>query len=353
MLNLLREELRKKLFPLKLQRWVNRLGHRLKKTNGKRIVVFQTPTHSNIGDHAIAEAEFLFISDNFPEYECIEINQLVMTSFISKYKQLIRESDVLILHGGGNFGDEYMLEENLRRLVVREFPNNKIVVFPQTIYYSEDEKGQAELKKTRELFAKHNRLILTAREQVSYDLMKTFFPSNKVILTPDIVLYLSKKYRFDRQYALEVIRTDQESVLGDRVKNAIHALLMDNVERVIVSDMHVENYNKVYTSEQRSQIVESKFQQFAHAKLAITDRLHGMVFATVTGTPCIVFSNYNQKVSGTYHWIKNLEYIKFVDTFDQARNAFEELKKLPNYKTYSPDTLKAKYQPLIEAIYAS
>ncbi|PPL00252.1 polysaccharide pyruvyl transferase family protein [Parapedobacter indicus] len=354
MLNFIREELRKKiLFPLKIKRWTGDVVEQFKKTPEKRIIVFQTPTHSNIGDHAIAEAQYLFISDNFPDYCYIEINQTLMPEFIKKYKQFIRASDILVLHGGGNFGNEYMREENLRRMVVSEFPENKIVIFPQTIYYSEDELGKSELKKTKELFINHKKLILTAREQVSYDLMKTYFPTNKVILTPDIVLYLSKNYLFERQYGLEVIRADQESILSNRAKDEIHTLLEDNFEEVIVSDMHIENYGKAYTSKQRAPIVENKFRQFARAKLAITDRLHGMVFATVTGTPCIVFSNYNQKVSGTHRWIKDLPYIKFVDTFEQAKSAFEELKELPSYESYSSDTLKFKYQPLIDVIRAS
>ena len=44
----------------------------------------------------------------------------------------------------------------------------------------------------------------------------------------------------------------------------------------------------------------------------ITDRLHGMVFCAITGTPCIVLSNNHHKVKGTYEWIKHLDYIKYV-----------------------------------------
>lgn len=352
MLNIIREGLRKKLFQMKSHLWLKDVVELLKSAKGKRIIVFQTPTHSNIGDHAIAEAQYLFISENFPDYSYIEINQTLMIDFLRKHKKLIRNSDIIALHGGGNFGNEYMREENLRRSVICEFPENKIVVFPQTIYYSEDEGGQRELKKTQDLFMKHNNLTLTAREQISYDLMRTYFPSNQVILTPDIVLSLSKTYGFDRQYGLEVIRTDRESVLDDEVKEEIHTLLA-TLGKVVVSDMHVDDYAKIYTGKHRVQIVENKFQQFANAQLVITDRLHGMVFAAVTGTRCIAFSNYNQKVSGTYHWIKDLEYIKFVDTLEQAKAAFNELSTLSNYTAFSPDILKSEYQPLIRAIYAS
>lgn len=59
-------------------------------------------------------------------------------------------------------------------------------------------------------------------------------------------------------------------------------------------------------------------QEFASAKLVITDRLHGMIFAALTQTPCIVLGNYNHKVKGTYEWLQELPYICFADTVQQA-----------------------------------
>ncbi len=38
----------------------------------------------------------------------------------------------------------------------------------------------------------------------------------------------------------------------------------------------------------------------------ITDRLHGMVFAVITGTPCLVFDNVSKKISMVYQWIREM-----------------------------------------------
>lgn len=316
----------------------------------KRIFLFQTPTHSNIGDHAIAEAQLEFFQTYFPNFEVIEINQSLMQPFIKSYKQLVREKDLLTLIGGGNFGNEYMREEGLRRLVVENFPNNKIIVFPQTIHYSKDEAGQRELKITQEIFSKHQNLTLTAREQVSYELMNKYFPDNQVILTPDIVLFTSKVKESDRTYGLEVIRQDQESILSENDKAAVSNLLRSHFKEVIASDMHVEGFRPVRSIEDRKQVLENKYSQFRGAEIAITDRLHGMVLATITGTRCVVFSNYNQKVLGTYDWIKHLEYIKFVKSIDEAKIAFEELVNLKDYAVYDNNDMKDKFIPLKEAL---
>ncbi|WP_313374739.1 polysaccharide pyruvyl transferase family protein [Chishuiella sp.] len=316
----------------------------------KRIFLFQTPTHSNIGDHAIAEAQLSFLQQNFDDYTVYEINDDIFDFFIEKIDLVIKNSDIILLHGGGNFGNEYIILEKARRLIISKLQNNKIVVFPQTIHYSNDSLGENELKITQEIFSQHKNLTLTAREEVSYELMKKYFPNNNVILTPDIVLYTSQLKSKQRTYGLKVIREDQESILSEKDKSYITDLLKSTFSEVIASDMHVKNFRSVRTTEDRELILKNKFEQFQQAKIVITDRLHGMVFATISGTPCIVFSNYNQKVLGTYSWIKDLDYIRFVNNIDEAKIAFKELTELTNYKLYENSNLKSKYQPLIKAI---
>src|SRR5690606_3315814 len=128
-----------------------------------RLFLFQTPAHTNIGDHAIAEAEIVFIKRNFPNRVLIEINQVYHFKIIDYIKANINNHDILLLHGGGNLGNQYMHEERIRRNVIENFNQNKIVIFPQTIYYTLDEIGQKELSITQEIFKEHKDLTLIAR----------------------------------------------------------------------------------------------------------------------------------------------------------------------------------------------
>lgn len=41
---------------------------------------------------------------------------------------LIQEQDILILQGGGNFGNYYMDDEMIRRSVISRFKNNRIIM---------------------------------------------------------------------------------------------------------------------------------------------------------------------------------------------------------------------------------
>lgn len=70
-------------------------------------------------------------------------------------------------------------------------------------------------------------------------------------------------------------------------------------------------------SKDRKSKVMDKLDDFAKSKLVITDRLHGMVFAKLTHTPCIVIGNYSHKVKGVYEWIKESKFILYVENIDK------------------------------------
>ena len=52
--------------------------------------------------------------------------------------------------------------------------------------------------------------------------------------------------------------------------------------------------------EEREQTVFQRLKAFASYDFVITDRLHGMIFSYICGTPCILFDNKTHKISGVY-----------------------------------------------------
>ena len=118
------------------------------------------------------------------------------------------------------------------------------------------------------------------------------------------------------------IRNDVEKSVSESDWDAIKKELRKKEVCYSVTDMH----SKIPVSkDNRMELVRNKMQEFCDSKLVITDRLHGMIFAAITETPCIVFSNYNHKVKGTYEWIKNLQYIKYAENKDDAMSFIDEL----------------------------
>ena len=84
-------------------------------------------------------------------------------------------------------------------------------------------------------------------------------------------------------------------------------------------------------------------ERISKAKVMITDRLHGMIFSYITGTPCIVLPCSGPKIEYSYRFIKNCEYIRFCPSFD-IDSIIKELDSLPIDKQWKPDDLSESYQ---------
>ena len=103
-------------------------------------------------------------------------------------------------------------------------------------------------------------------------------------------------------------------------------IITDTVAECIGSENEVLEY--MINVNQREKELNKKWDQFKKVEVVITDRLHGMVFCAITSTPCIVIANYNHKVKDTYAWLKNLNYIKFVNGIEEIPELIKELKNV-------------------------
>lgn len=309
-------------------RKVSTLIKRSRKLNIPLAVIFGTPEHSNIGDIAIEWAERRFISKRKPSYLLVSIPVEVMARYFDQIRMMIQPVDLLLGHGGGNMGDTYPMEEEFRRRVISEFLDNRIITFPQTVYFSNSSFGKEELKKTQAVYAMHPNLTLIARETVSYEYMKAKFKNNHVILTPDIVLSSDMyKTNINRSGALACLRSDKESVLTPADRSKVIDFLSQKYKKVTSTD--TVSYSPFFTFMDKNRVLSRKLKQFSSSEFVITDRLHGMVFAAITGTPCIALTNFNHKVLGTYGWIEKLQYVRFCNNISDIRNVYKEMTAKP------------------------
>ena len=293
-----------------------------------------TEDYGNIGDHAIAIAEKSFLKRFFPKMDIIEVPGTLYYSRKEKLLQEIREKDIIISTGGGNMGNQYPGTENIRRDIVESWPNNSIIIFPQTIYFSEElNNREEEIKKTEKIYNAHKKLLLFAREKRSYEFAKAHFKCD-ILLTPDIVFFMHNNKQLQRKNQIVLcLRGDVEKVLNKGDEEKIVTEVKKLTENVIYTDTQ-KSYN-ISTSE-RNQYVEEFIGLISTSRLLITDRMHGMIFAAITGTPCLVFDNYNSKIKGTYEWIKELPYIIFLDNTEQLKDS---IRKLYNYQFSNEDQL--------------
>lgn len=313
------------------------------KINKNNIFFLLEQEHGNLGDIAIGYAEMQFLRDCFPEYNLIDVTEREYNAYKEYIKSIISPNDIITLIGGGSLGDEYVQHELSRKDIIKEFRENIIISFPQSMYF----KDKSLEEESRKIYSTNSNLILIARDKISYGLMKNTFVNNKILLTPDIVLYLNKTLqKKNRNGALTLIRSDVESILTLDEKKYIYSVLNSRYNTVTVSDTVINNNVPRQKAEQE---LDKLFEIIKKAEIVVTDRLHGMIFAAITSTPCIVISNYNHKIKGQYEWIKHLNYIRFVDEISGLDGTLEELNKVAQ-NDYDNNFTKKYYKQIVNEI---
>lgn len=313
----------KKVLLLFLQMRITRF-----RAKGRRLYVqISTPTHGNLGDQAITFAEQRMIA-SVAGAACVEIPAPLWLAAPDQIKKIIAPQDVIVIDGGGNIGTLWpAVEQNLRR-IINSFSRNKIIIFPQTAYFEDSAFGREMLNESVKIYSAHPDLTILARDKRSYELLKEHFKQNKILFTPDIVLSLHPgiKQR-KRTGALVCFRSDGEKVVESGAEEfVVHSLRQAGwtVEKTttVLDKQMVGGMRKMY--------LRKKWKEFSGAQLIVTDRLHGMIFAAITGTPCIVFDNVSHKVKEGAQWLAELKYIRYcedVRTFETTLMTMETKKE--------------------------
>lgn len=296
------------------------LAPQFRNTPSPRNLLFCVPEHCNIGDHAIAYAErrMLLAQSDRPLLEFAGN----MTMVLRCVKEFVTPDDVIFLHGGGNMGTLYQYEERYRCDLISLLPHNRIVLFPQTISYDDTSSSQRFLHHTQHVYGKKGKdLHLFAREETSYARMSEYYPRNDVRLTPDVVLSLTGHATADsakRSGILLCMRNDVEKTTSSSAQARLEAAARATGEAVAYTDTTIDNKYMPISKERGEELVLGKFAEFSKAQLVITDRLHGMIFSAVTGTPCIAMNNSTGKVGFEYQWLRDFPYIAFAQNADEA-----------------------------------
>lgn len=316
--------------------------------NEKKCYILMSADYGNVGDLAINYAQRKFIQENIKDYKIIEIPLQDIYSMYLSMKKKLNEKDIFTIIGGGNSGDIYVDFEERRRFIYSKFKSNKIISFPQSIIFSNTEYGKKQLNLSKVAYSSNKNLCIFARESKSFEIYQKNFKDNNIFLVPDIVLSLKEKRNFDRKNITICLRKDKEQNLKEENKKELLKEIEKKYGKLTYKDTHLGDVK--VSIELREKILKEYFDEFSRAKVIITDRLHGMIFSVITGTPCIVLNNNNHKIEYTYkNWLKDVNLISFLDTFDKNR-ILEELENLYNLKEINTFSFDDKYEQLKKAL---
>lgn len=297
----------------------------------KSIALFDFPNHSNVGDSAIWLGTIDYLKENFSTIPIVWMSDKI--SINENSLPLFDKSTVLIIHGGGNFGDLWKEHQDHRELIIENYPNNRIIQLPQSIHF----QSASNFEKTKHVVSKHQDLYLLVRDLKSLEIAKKFL-NVKAFLCPDMAFYIKNIpiHRIPVHNIVSLIRTDKESVIsgGHRGYEIPSFDWLDEPATVAVRiDLFLaqhpsiqKNSPVIYHAIRKlvyKQLAEERFKRgcnlLMQGKVVITDRLHAHIMCTLLGIPSVVLDNSYGKIKNILEtWEVDSEKTYQTKSFDTA-----------------------------------
>lgn len=335
---------------IKLQLWWKDWIKSMEENTHAKVVIIGTPLYGNLGDQALAIATYNFFEVcGIHEEDVLEIPLNIFEGMTAKkVKKIVRNRRVFI-QAGGFMGNIWPGTEKQIQRIISLFGDRTIIILPQTITYSDDKEGRNLKEKSKKIYSTCDKLIICVREKDSISVAEELTEKKNIICVPDMVigfLNADMKKNIRKKECLFCMRQDRERSITDELVLKLQLAAEKKGLKVNYTDTVLKEY--IYPKERKAK-VEQKLNEFAGAKLVVTDRLHGMLFAVITGTPCLFLDNINGKVGNVYEWIKDLDYVMPVADIAHIEEYLDKLLSLGE-QHYSQDQYCRLYKKLIDIV---
>lgn len=299
----------------------------LRRGTERKVLLIGTPLHTNLGDHLLALSELELLKQAFGDYLILELPTCFYLAFKKTIVESLTPDDEVFISGGGWMGDVWKRDELIMEDMVATFSKRSGVrVFPQTVFF-EDRKS-CFFAAAVSFWSQESNYLLSLRETRSYELCKDVLgiSDNNLFLLPDAgLLYRPHFEVFEETEIPKVLFCLREDVEAT-VNNVDQECLVCKIKEL---GFEVTETSTLTDSDffyfERKRIVERKIDVFRQASLVVTNRLHGMIFSFLAGTPCIALNNLTQKVKGVYDtWLSDCSGVIYLE---DAKTLFDELEK--------------------------
>lgn len=321
----------------------------------KHAFVFGSPYHANLGDQAQTYCIIRWLKHNYSEHQVLVFDTPSVMGLKSKnlyaIKKMIGKDDLIFLHSGYHMTDLYLYEEQMHRKVIQLFPDNKIIILPQTILF----KSEMEKKKTIEIYRVHKHLLLLCRDEASYATAKSMFDQIRIECFPDVVTTMigEKNYTNERTGVMFCVRNDVEAKYSKQEYKRLEEA-MKQYGNIEYYDTTVETPVEEIMHN-REKILEETWEKFSKYRLVVTDRYHGTIFSMIAQTPVIVLSSSDHKLESGVKWfpdsMKNqIVYATSIDDVPQYAKKMIENIPTPYEGGYFVDHYYSKLRGIIDEI---
>lgn len=280
-------------------------------------VLWDLPYYTNIGDTLIWAGTESFLN-NFPA-QCL--SRCSYQTF--RYKKLPKDT-IILLQGGGNFGDLWRMHQDFRLKIIELYPNNKIIILPQSIYYQNDEV----LVKDAELMGKHSDLTICVRDKKSFEILTSYFHKNKPLLVPDMAFYIDQtilvqnsletvdKILYLKRMDIELSNSNNNVYITED-KSKVEVRDWPTVEfnpfqfRIfdIIVRLHLKKLaNYLFINHLKTFLLKQGIMFLSQYKKVYTTRLHVAILSILLNKTCVFFDNSYGKNKALYEtWLDDLD----------------------------------------------
>ena len=303
-------------------------------------VLLDVPNYRNIGDTLIWQGELEYLKEF--TYKC----NYTCNPYVFKDEK-IKSKDIILLQGGGNFGDVWPVNQSFRNEIISKYKENKIIIFPQTIHYNKKENIINDAK----IYNNHPNLIICVRDLPSKELADKYFYNCEILLLPDMAFFndFTNFHNSSSKKVLIMKREDKEKGELGIVQNIINHLENNNKEYDIKDwpgFLKEGTFKRRLQSYQiRSEIeISKKFKNLPILNLLIDDkhglkrrdykdhqllkgidfinqydtiystRLHGFILSVLLNKKVFVFDNsYGKNRNFFMQWLKDFENVELID----------------------------------------
>jgi len=298
---------------------VSNLGHIIE----DKCALFDAPYYKNIGDVLIWHGELTFLKELSKEivYSCSEKT--------CEYPDLSNNITILF-QGGGNIGDLYINHTKFLLSVVEKYFNNRIIIFPQTVYF----KDKALEKEYLNKIACHKDIHFCCRDYKSYETICGYL-SNRAILLPDMAFCINNSDFFPFKYysnmeSLYIKRNDVERLninlnqkfdkisdwppfSGQINSSILINTIFDRICSIIKSANLNHTWDNFAFNHFRWGMIKSGVNFISPFNRIYSERLHGAILSILLDKDTIIVDNNYGKNSTFYDtWLKSFPKVKIL-----------------------------------------
>lgn len=277
--------------------------------NGAEVALLDYPNYSNVGDSAIWLGQKSYL-DQRPDLRVIFA--CPATRRPQRLPDLPEEA-VILLQGGGNFGDLWPLHQTFREGVLARYPSNRIIQLPQSIHF----RHRKNENRCWDTLNRHVDFHLLLRDRASLHHAAQVF-HGPTYLCPDMALCLGPLPRAcpARFPIVGLLRTDKERARGAAsirpdsadfvahdwvnekltVLNCVQKLMkFSNSYLARYVNMPHEKRHDHFDSLAREKLLEG-CRILCSGDVVVTDRLHGHILCCLLDIPHVVMDNVYGKI---------------------------------------------------------